>query len=62
MVINIKKILTSNAENSGTLARLNIGLLIKSPNKIKLIGDKSLSKRDFSRVTEPLKKFGADFI
>ena len=38
-----------------------LGLLIKSPQKIKLIGDKSLSKRDFSRVTIPLKKFGAKF-
>jgi 3-phosphoshikimate 1-carboxyvinyltransferase len=38
-----------------------LGLLIKSPKKIKLIGDKSLSKRDFSRVTLPLQKFGAKF-
>ena len=50
-----------NAKNSGTLGRLILGLLIKSPNKIKIIGDKSLSKRDFSRVTVPLKKFGAKF-
>ena len=28
-------------------------------NKVKLFGDKSLSMRDFSRVTEPLKRFGA---
>ena len=27
--------------------------------KVKIIGDKSLSKRDFLRVTEPLKKFGS---
>ena len=38
-----------------------LGLLIKSPEKIKLIGDKSLSKRDFSRITLPLEKFGAKF-
>ena len=50
-----------DANNSGTLGRLILGLLIKSPNKIKIIGDKSLSKRDFSRVTVPLKKFGAKF-
>ena len=50
-----------DAKNSGTLGRLILGLLIKSPNKIKIIGDKSLSKRDFSRVTVPLKKFGAKF-
>jgi len=55
------KNLTINAKNSGTLGRLILGLLIKSPKKIKLIGDKSLSKRDFSRVTLPLEKFGAKF-
>ena len=58
---NYKKNLTLNAKNSGTLGRLLLGLLIKSPHKIKLIGDKSLSKRDFSRITTPLKKFGAKF-
>tara|TARA_B110001450_G_C17661760_1_gene497559 strand:- start:281 stop:1654 length:1374 start_codon:yes stop_codon:yes gene_type:complete len=56
-----KKNLTIDAKNSGTLGRLILGLLVKSPNKIKLVGDKSLSKRDFSRVTTPLKKFGAKF-
>ena len=50
-----------NAGNSGTLGRIILGLLINSKNKIKLIGDKSLSKRDFSRVIKPLKKFGATF-
>ena len=57
----IKKNITINAKNSGTFGRLILGLLIKSPKKIKLIGDKSLSKRDFKRVTDPLKKFGAVF-
>ena len=56
-----KKNLTINAKNSGTLGRLILGLLIKSPHKIKLVGDKSLSKRDFSRIVIPLKKFGAEF-
>ena len=56
-----KKNLVINAENSGTLGRLILGLLIRSPHKVKLIGDKSLSKRDFSRVTNPLEKFGAKF-
>ncbi len=50
-----------DAGNSGTLGRLILALLVKSPKKIKLIGDKSLSKRDFSRVIDPLKKFGATF-
>ncbi|MDA7750354.1 3-phosphoshikimate 1-carboxyvinyltransferase [Candidatus Pelagibacter sp.] len=56
-----KKNLTINARNSGTLGRLLLGLLIRSPERIRLIGDKSLSKRDFSRVTLPLEKFGAKF-
>ena len=55
-----KKNIIINAENSGTLARLIMGLLIDTPHKIKIIGDKSLSKRDFNRIAEPLKKFGAD--
>ena len=56
-----KKNLTINAANSGTLGRLILGLLVNSPYPINLIGDKSLSKRDFSRVSEPLSKFGARF-
>ena len=58
---NYKKNLTLNAGNSGTLGRLILGLLIHSPHKVKLTGDKSLSKRDFSRVINPLKDFGASF-
>ncbi len=49
-----------NSGNSGTLGRLLLGLLVKSNKKIKLVGDKSLSKRDFSRITEPLKGFGVN--
>jgi 3-phosphoshikimate 1-carboxyvinyltransferase len=56
-----KKNITINAKNSGTLGRLILGLLVRSPHKIKIIGDKSLSKRDFSRVTVPLEEFGAKF-
>mgnify|MGYP001165265669 FL=1 len=56
-----KKGIILNAGNSGTLARLILSLLVKSPYKIKLIGDKSLSKRDFSRVIKPLEKFGVSF-
>ena len=56
-----KKNLTLNAENSGTLGRLILGLLINTKYPIKLIGDKSLSKRDFKRITDPLSKFGATF-
>ena len=53
--------LTINAKNSGTLARLILGLLVNSPYSIKIIGDKSLSKRDFKRISDPLSKFGAKF-
>ena len=56
-----RKNLTINAENSGTLGRLILGILIKTTNPIKIIGDKSLSKRDFQRVSDPLSKFGATF-
>ena len=56
-----KENLTIDAKNSGTLSRLILGLLIKSPVKIRIIGDNSLSKRDFSRVTIPLEKFGIKF-
>ena len=58
---NYKKNITINAKNSGTLGRLILGLLIDAPKSIKLIGDKSLSKRDFRRVSDPLSKFGANF-
>ena len=56
-----KKNLIINAKNSGTLGRLISGILIDTPFPIKIIGDKSLSKRDFKRVAEPLSKFGATF-
>ena len=56
-----KKNLTINAENSGTLGRLILGLLVNTTKPIKLIGDQSLSKRDFRRVSDPLSKFGAIF-
>ena len=55
------KNLTINAQNSGTLGRLILGLLVNSPEPIKLVGDKSLSKRDFKRVSDPLSRFGAKF-
>ena len=56
-----KKNLRINAENSGTLGRLILGLLVNTSYPIKLIGDKSLSKRDFKRISDPLTKFGVKF-
>ena len=36
-----------DAGNSGTLGRLILGLLVNFKNKVTLVGDKSLSRRDF---------------
>ena len=58
---NYKKNILIDAGNSGTFARLLLGLLIKSPYEIRICGDKSLSKRDFRRIMDPLKQFGAKF-
>ena len=58
---NYKRKLTLNAENSGTLGRLILGFLINTTKPIKLIGDKSLSTRDFKRISDPLSKFGGVF-
>ena len=54
----LKRNTTLNAGNSGTLARCILGLCAATNKKINLIGDKSLSKRDFSRVIKPLNLFG----
>ena len=53
-----KKNTIIDAKNSGTLARLLLGLIVNTKKKIKLIGDGSLSKRDFKRISDPLSKFG----
>ena len=58
---NYKKNIVLNAGNSGTFARLILGLLVKTPFYIKLIGDKSLSQRDFERVMLPLREVGVNF-
>ena len=56
-----KKNLSLDAGNSGTLGRLIMGLLVHCKDSIKLIGDRSLSRRDFLRVSKPLERFGAKF-
>ena len=56
-----KNNLTINAGNSGTLARLLMGFLATYPHKIKITGDKSLSKRPMGRIITPLEKFGCTF-
>ena len=56
-----KKNTIINSENSGTLGRLILGILIDASYPIKLVGDNSLSKRDFKRITDPLSKFGGKY-
>ena len=46
--------------NSGTGIRLISGLIASNNIKAKLIGDKSLSRRPMKRVTDHLKKIGAN--
>ncbi len=47
--------------NSGTTARLLMGVLAGWPVTVTLTGDASLSKRPMRRVTEPLSEMGASF-
>lgn len=51
---------TINCGNSGTTARLLMGLLSTYPITINFIGDKSLSKRPMGRVVNLLREFGAN--
>ncbi len=57
-----KKNSTLNFGNSGTLARLLIGLLSTNPEiDINLKGDKSLNKRSMKKLIELMSNFGAEF-
>src|SRR5882762_7442372 len=47
--------------NSGTTARLLMGVLTGQPFEVELAGDESLSRRPMDRVIEPLSKMGAFF-
>ena len=48
--------------NSGTTARLLMGLLANQPFAVTFRGDKSLSKRPFARVIKPLIAMGVSFV
>jgi 3-phosphoshikimate 1-carboxyvinyltransferase len=50
---------TLNCGNSGTTARLLLGILAAQPFHTRLSGDASLRRRPMRRVTEPLQKMGA---
>jgi len=47
--------------NSGTTARLLMGVLTGQPFEVELRGDESLSRRPMDRVTKPLSEMGAFF-
>ena len=58
-----KKNAKLNFGNSGTLARLLIGILSTTPNiQIKLSGDYSLNKRNMKKLIDLMSKFGAYFL
>ena len=58
-----KKNLELNFGNSGTLARLLIGILSTTPNiAVKIKGDHSLNKRSMKKLIDLMKKFGASFL
>ena len=48
--------------NSGTAARLLLGILATHPFTAFVTGDASLRSRPMGRVTEPLSRFGAQFV
>ena len=48
-------------ENSGTGARLMLGVLAGQPMNVTVTGDASLRSRPMGRVTDPLSKMGAVF-
>ena len=61
--LHIKKNAEINFGNSGTLARLLIGILSSSPNIcIKIKGDHSLNKRNMRKLIELMSEFGAFFL
>lgn len=47
--------------NSGTTARLLMGVLAGWPIEVTLVGDESLSRRPMRRVMDPLRSMGASF-
>jgi 3-phosphoshikimate 1-carboxyvinyltransferase len=50
---------TLDCRNSGTTARLLLGVLAGHPFTARLTGDRSLRRRPMARVTEPLRAMGA---
>ncbi len=60
--LSAKKNIVLNFGNSGTLARLLIGILSTTPNiNLIMTGDKSLRKRKMSKLINLMSEFGASF-
>ena len=58
-----KKKTSLNFGNSGTLARLLIGILSTTPDiEVKISGDHSLNKRNMKELIDLMSKFGAIFL
>ena len=61
--LHTKKNTVLNFSNSGTLARLLIGILTSTPNiEVKIKGDRSLNKRNMRQLIDLMSKFGATFL
>lgn len=61
--LSAQKNMVLNAGNSGTLARLLIGILSTTPNiYLKIRGDKSLNKRSMLSLINLMNEFGAEFL
>ena len=58
-----KRNLNLNFGNSGTLARLLIGILSTTPDiEVKIQGDQSLNKRSMKKLINIMSEFGAEFL
>ncbi|MDC3127281.1 3-phosphoshikimate 1-carboxyvinyltransferase [Candidatus Pelagibacter bacterium] len=58
-----KKNLQLDFGNSGTLARLIVGILSSTPDiEVKIKGDKSLNKRSMKKLIMLMSEFGAEFL
>lgn len=61
--LSAKKNTNLNFGNSGTLARLLIGVLSTTPNiEVEMTGDHSLNKRNMKKLIDLMSEFGATFL
>ena len=61
--LSAKRNIVLNCGNSGTLARLLIGILSTTPNiHVKIKGDRSLNNRSMLKLIKTMNEFGAEFL